>query len=921
MKRITTIRNRGLIFYASKISFHSTTLLRTKDKGLSEGNEPTLEALERNQPETWNSPITMNRIMFEINQVINLWINREANWNTAFKVNRVGKWKNSCLMLLPNIRKQRIETTGVFNALKEVFNVSWKTRQIHLWGWRNRRHNKYLRAMYVRLEKSRTRKDLLENILVPDGKLRKLDVPKGANNKYWNLAYFLITRSTVFQVLHANKVLTKERTWPGTVSWNKVLRTMEEVNQRLRSGKWMEVEVRRVWIDDDKRPLGVPTLPDRIIGSMWSNLLEFYLWDSIKYNHGYQTGKGSGTVWKQLLSRLIYYPYIWEYDLDGCFNRISHDSLARILRAIELPSWLWISLMRIQKRAPLITPASGGRVKKSLYGVRHLEIQQGAKKQFVYWDAQADQGVAQGHSLSPLLSLIVIEHCVRSWMKREEMEGSSTIGYADDGLYFTFKEFPVGTYAGFIRQWGMYLSKDKCGYVRKGWLWVKSLKFLGIMYDPFKEKLQAHTRKGSRIILERAKTFFWEGERFLGVENGIFYREGPYSKLGEWVPINRHLLAKGFKELLISVLIAALHPYCSWAVGLYWVNKGWLVWWWYGMLIGINQLMPLDYHLWLLLVTGVCCTAVGLPDLEIYDAQGETQQITWRLVLKANKLNSFLARLYNKSLADKIIPQDFKLKKEPRSLLWWLSNKEVDPHWNFESFVQTQLKPESKFTTSLLSKIEEDLDNKIDFANSSTIGCYILIKSLTETGENFDSPPSTKQLHRRLLDKFHMGGYWWYSTAKDPWNAPSTVGALTQIPRTKSRTLISLGLLDGKEKWVRQPRQYKQGSPILIIREIDWVYQLTKSWIAAVNQNRHRWIEFWPNMEQKPAVGARRVYKQYRVHTILDRVHGFVPVIRKKFTTCGKPPATNHKFAMVVPVGGTTVYEIRPSLLFKRPGS
>lgn len=849
--------------------------------------------------------------MFEFNQLINLWINREANRSYPFTVShKVGRWNNTCLMLLPNIRKQRIVTKGVFDALKEAFNVSWKTRNVQLWGWRNQKHNKYLRAMYRRLTDARSKRDLLQDILVPSGKLKQLDKPKGSNNKYWNLAYFLITRSTVFQVLHANKVLTKERTWPGTVSWSKVLRTMKEVDNRLRSGKWMEVEVRRVWIDDAKRPLGVPTLPDRIIGSMWSNLLEFYLWDSIKYNHGYQAGKGSGTAWKQILSRMIYYPYIWEYDLDGCFNRISHDSLARILRAIELPSWLWISLLRIQKRAPLVTPQSGGRVKKSQYGVRKLEIQEGAKKQFVYWDAQADQGVAQGHSLSPLLSLIIIEHAVRSWMKRQEMEGSTTIGYADDGIYFTLDEFPVGTYGGFIRNWGMHLSKGKSGYIRKNWVWLKALKFLGIMYDPFMEKLRAHTRRGSRVVLESAKGFLWQGDKFIGTEDGMFYREGPYSKLGEWVPINRHLITKDLRKLLMSGILAVTHPYLAWAIGLYWVNKGWLVWWWLAMSFGVHQMVDLNDAIFLILVAGIYCTAVGLPDLEVVYAEGEMQQITWRLVLKANKLNSFLARLYNKSLADKIIPQDFKLKKEPRSLLHWMSNKVLEESNDWTSFLDEQNKPGAEIGSTLLKQVEDDLEGPVTFANSSTVGCYFLIKALTEGGERQEGSPTPKQLYRRLLDKFHMGGYWWYSTDKDPWNQPSNMGSLLQIPRTPSRVMIGLGRSSGI---------VGANPPVKLLGMIDWVYLLTKSWLAGVNQNRHRWVEFWPNPEGKPAVGSRRVYKQYRVHTILDKVHGFVPVIRKKYGNVGKPPATNHKYAMVIPVGGTTVYEIRPSLLFKRP--
>jgi len=100
--------------------------------------------------------------------------------------------------------------------------------------------------MYKRLHTSRTKEDLMENILLPDANFEKIGRNGGSNKRYWDLAYFLMTHSTVLQVVHANKVLNKEHTWPGTVKWTRVKSLMQEVNRRLRSGKWMEIEVRRV---------------------------------------------------------------------------------------------------------------------------------------------------------------------------------------------------------------------------------------------------------------------------------------------------------------------------------------------------------------------------------------------------------------------------------------------------------------------------------------------------------------------------------------------------------------------------------------------------------------------------------------------------------------------------------------------------
>jgi hypothetical protein len=79
----------------------------------------------------------------------------------------------------------------------------------------------------------------------------------------------------------------------------------------------------------------------------------------------------------------------------------------------------------------------------------------------------------------------------------------------------------------------MFVAPAKSGFVREAWVWKKVLKFLGIIYNPFIEKLQACTRKGARTILETSKSAVFKGERFIGVEDGIFTRERPYEKVGD----------------------------------------------------------------------------------------------------------------------------------------------------------------------------------------------------------------------------------------------------------------------------------------------------------------------------------------------------------------------------------------------------
>jgi hypothetical protein len=108
-------------------------------------------------------------------------------------------------------------------------------------------------------------------------------------------------------------------------------------------------------------------------------------------------------------------------------------------------------------------------------------------------------------------------------------------------------------------------------------------------------------------------------------------------------------------------------------------------------------------------------------------------------------------------------------------------------------------------------------------------------------------------------------------------------------------------------------------APMKLLEVSDWVFQLTIGWMGVVNQNRHRWYTMWPEHRASAPICTGRIYHNYRVHTMIDQVHGWVPVIRRKRGEFGKPPATNHKFAMVVPLGGAAVFEFRESVLFKRP--
>lgn len=85
--------------------------------------------------------------------------------------------------------------------------------------------------------------------------------------------------------------------------------------------------------------------------------------------------------------------------------------------------------------------------------------------------AQTPGGVPQGSPLSPFLAILAI---------REYLEQQTNVNYADDQIFygneaFTIKDFPA---------MGIKHNEEKSGWIKKDGVWLKELKFLGLIYNP-----------------------------------------------------------------------------------------------------------------------------------------------------------------------------------------------------------------------------------------------------------------------------------------------------------------------------------------------------------------------------------------------------------------------------------------------------
>lgn len=115
-------------------------------------------------------------------------------------------------------------------------------------------------------------------------------------------------------------------------------RRCEDLVARLKARRYQAPPVRRVEIpkgDGKTRPLGIPTVEDRLLQRAVSRILEaIFEADFLPCSYGFRPGRSPHQALRELRNQLMTSPvgYIFETDIRGFFNHLSHGWLMRMLK-------------------------------------------------------------------------------------------------------------------------------------------------------------------------------------------------------------------------------------------------------------------------------------------------------------------------------------------------------------------------------------------------------------------------------------------------------------------------------------------------------------------------------------------------------------------------------------------------------------
>jgi RNA-directed DNA polymerase len=204
--------------------------------------------------------------------------------------------------------------------------------------------------------------------------------------------------------------------------------TIAKLEQELRANQYQAQAVKRVWIpkagSKEKRPLGVPTVRDRIVQGALLHVIEpIFERDFAPQSYGFRPGKGCKDALRRV-DELLKNGYHWivDADLKSYFDTIPQAGL----------------MQRIKGKI------ADGRVLKLIEQM----LQAGVMDSLKGWQP-TEQGTPQGAVISPLLSNIYLDGL--DWQMAQG--GFEMVRYADDFIVLCRNQQQAEQALEQVRRW------------------------------------------------------------------------------------------------------------------------------------------------------------------------------------------------------------------------------------------------------------------------------------------------------------------------------------------------------------------------------------------------------------------------------------------------------------------------------------